>query len=180
MGVVFDILGSFVVRAAIVAVMLNLMLSLHEQLQKKNEQVYMSEVMDAPAQTLASDFKNAGYNSSKVFPTASSSEARFYADTDNNGTSELIRFYVSSGILYRTIDGGSDFELARSVSLFRLVYYDSLGNPKSGLNVSGIKSIYIRLRLQSVSYGVTTRYSGKSDSTLYTTEWREHIFPKNL
>lgn len=180
MGVVFDILGSFVVRAAIVAVMLNLMLSLHEQLQKKNEQVYMSEMLAAPSMTIVSDLRLAGYNSSTIFPMASTSEMQFYADLDNNGVSELVRYYVNSGILYRTIDGGTAFELARSVTLFRLRYYNSTGTALSGINVAGIRSIDVRLRLQSVSYGVTTRYSGSSDSTLYTAEWREHIFPKNL
>lgn len=187
MGVIFDILGSFVVRAAIVAVMLNLMLSLHEQLQKKNEQAYMNEVMAAPALTIVSDLKLAGYNSSssndstKMFPVASANEMQFFADTDENGSSELIRYYVNNGILYRTVNGANALELARSVTAFQLTYYFASGFATApGINVWGIKSIDVRLQMQSASLGVTSRFSGVSDSTLYTVEWREHVFPKNL
>ncbi|MEW5800057.1 MAG: hypothetical protein AB1728_13745, partial [Bacteroidota bacterium] len=149
MGVIFDILGSFVVRAAIVAVMLNLMISLNEALYRKNDRMYLTEVLEAPSQVIANDLRLAGYNASKTFARAYTTDMMFYADTGNDGSVESIRFYLSGTTLYRRINSGTPFELARSVTYFNVTYYNIYGNQVSGSSVSGVKSIYIQLTIRS-------------------------------
>lgn len=180
MGVIFDILGSFVVRAAIVVTILNLMITLNEALYKKTDQAYLNEVISAPAQILTEDLKLAGYGASTTFPIANANEVSFYADTDNNGSAETIRYYVDSQILYRTIDGGTPFEVARQVVSFTFVYFNVTGAQISyGLNRTTVKSIYVQITLQSQNL-FKNMYSGTSDTTKQSAIWQSHIFPVNL
>lgn len=182
MGVIFDILGSFVVRAAIVAILLNLMLMLHGTLYRTTQQVYLNQVIISPSQTISNDLALAGYNSSTNFLKADLSEMIFYADLDNNGTSETVRYYVSNNILYRTINGGTPFELARSVTKFEISYYNILGSQLSYTYVpprTTVKSVFVQITLASTNK-ITTINSGKMDTTTQTVSWSKHIFPQNL
>lgn len=180
MGVIFDLIGSFVVRAAIVMVLLNLMLSLNQALYKNNERVYLSEVIAGPAEVITNDFRLAGYNALTRFPIARVNNVSFYADTGMDGSSETIRYYLSSQTLYRTINGGAPFIVANSVSNFRLRYYNIYGQQLSyGTNINGIKSINIELTIWSPRLH-TTIYSGSSDSTQLSATWENRVFPPNL
>lgn len=180
MGVIFDILGSFVVRAAIVVTILNLMITLNEALYKKTDQAFLNEVIAAPAQLITEDLKLAGYSASNTFPIAYVNEMSFLADIDNNGSAETIHYYVINQILYRTINGGTPFEVARQVIGFTLVYFNVNGGQISyGLNRTTVKSVYVQLSLQSQNLFMN-KYSGNSDTTKQTEMWQSHIFPVNL
>lgn len=179
MGVIFDILGSFVVRAAIVAVMLNLMISLNEALYRKNDRLYLTQVLEAPAKVIANDLRLAGYNASKTFARAYSNDMMFYADTGNDGSVETIRFYLSGSTLYRTINGGTPFELARSVTYYRIIYYNIYSNQVGGSSISGIKSIYVQLTIRSTN-NITSINTGSSSSSNQVATWEDRIFPPNL
>jgi hypothetical protein len=180
MGVIFDILGSFIIRAAIISIVLNLMFTLHTTLYTNTERIYMNEVVKAPAETMTYDLKLAGFNASKSIWEARESEIVFYADLDNNGSQETVRYFVSNGILYRTLNGGSILELARNVTQFRLKYYNVFGQELSySNNRVDVKSIQVRLILQSTKT-VTSAISGTSEATPFSVKWEIQIFPLNL
>lgn len=180
MGVIFDIIGSTIVRAAIVATILNLMISLNEALFKKTDQAYLNEVIIAPSQTMTNDLKLAGYAAPKTFTIARQREMVFFADIDNSGTADVIWYYLSNDILYRSINGGTPFELARDVTNLTFVYFDVNGGQVSyGLNRTNVKSIYVQLTIQSTKR-YPTLFSGSSDSVYQSTTWNSHIFPLNL
>lgn len=180
MGVVFDILGSFIVRAAIISIVLNLMITLHETLYSNTDRIYLNEVIKAPSETMSYDLKLAGYNASKSIWEARENEIVFYADLDNNGTQETVRYYVSGGILYRTLNGGSPLELARNVTTFTFKYFNVFGQLLSyANNRTDVKSIQVTLIIQSTNT-MTTIISGTSESVPRTAKWEIQIFPLNL
>ncbi len=201
MAVILDILGSFVIRAAIVVVILNLMINLHQELSKNTERIYLNtslygsgdttlakyKFLGGVSQVIASDIKLAGFGASKIFATAQSNDVSFYADTGNAGTSQTIRYYISPTspatahkILYRTVDAGTPLEVARDVITFNLLYYKVDGTLASyGINVSGIKSIYITLVMESNMTEQT--YQGALNDTLaLQAKWERLFFPENL
>lgn len=180
MGIIFDIIGSSIVRAAIVATILNLMVSLNEALFKKTDQAFLNEVIIAPSQTITNDLKLAGYSASKIFTIARREEMAFFADVDNNNIADLVRYYVSNGILYRSLNSERPFELARDVTNFTIVYFNVSGGQISyGLNRTNVKSIYVQLTIQSTQR-YPSLFSGSSDSVYQSTTWNSHIFPLNL
>ncbi|MHB1049925.1 MAG: hypothetical protein ACYC09_07595 [Bacteroidota bacterium] len=181
MGVIFDILGSFIIRAAIISIVLNLMFTLHETLYSNTERIYLNEVMKAPAETMSYDLKLAGYNASKAIWEARESEIIFYADLDNNGTQETVRYYVSNGILYRTLNGVSPLELARNVTSFTLKYFNVYGVLLSySNNRTDVKSIQVELIIQSTKTMTSVITENTHAATPHSVKWEIQIFPLNL
>lgn len=184
MGVIFDILGSMVIRVAIVTIILNLMISLHEALYKNTERVYLNETINAPIQSISADIKLAGFRASKAFPKAQRNDLSFNADTDNNGVAEVIRYYIDSTVatnkkLYRTVNGGSLLLIADNITYYRFSYYSVTGATVSGNNISTVKSIFVELTIQSKNT-VTSYTGGTSESAATSTKWSQHFFPPNL
>lgn len=181
MGVIFDILGSFIIRAAIISIVLNLMLTLHETLYSSTERIYLNEVMRAPSETMTYDLKLAGYNASKSIWEARENEIVFYADLDNNGTQETVRYYVSNNILYRTLNGVSPLELARNVTSFTLKYYNVYGVLLSySNNRTDVKSIQVELVIQSTKTIISAVTEGTHAATPLSVKWEIQVFPLNL
>jgi hypothetical protein len=181
MGVIFDILGSFIIRAAIITIVLNLMITLHETLYSNTERIYLNEVMRAPSETMTYDLKLAGYNASKSIWQARQNEIIFYADLDNNGSQETVRYYVSNGILYRTLNGISPLELARNVTSFTLQYFNVNGTLLSyDQNKTDVKSIKVELIIQSTKTVISAVTEGTHAATPLSVKWEIQIFPLNL
>ena len=189
MGVILDIIGSFVVRAAIVVVILNLMINLHESLSKSTDRITLNESINNAGQVIDADIKLAGFRATKDFAIAQNNNISFsYGDTAILNTSiYTIRYYISPTtpaaahkILYRTINGAAQLEIARDILSFSIVYYKVDGTLATyGTNVTGIKSIYITLVMESKMTERT--YQGPAGDTLaLTVKWERHFFPENL
>ncbi len=187
MAVILDILGSYVVRAAIVVVILNLMINLHQSLSKNTDRITLNGNINSVGEVIAADLKLAGYRASKTFAVAQTNEISFYADLDNSGTPRTIRYYLNPTtpatahkILYRTINAGTPFEVGRDVITFSLSYYKVNGSLASyGTNITGIKSVYIAIIMESNMTEKT--YQGPvSDTLALQAKWERHFFPENL
>ncbi|MCK9409659.1 MAG: hypothetical protein M0R68_11065 [Bacteroidetes bacterium] len=183
MGIIIDLIGSLIVRAAIVAIILNLMINLHEALYEDVERVSLSENITGVAQTVSADIKLAGYNASgseayKNFITALSNDISFYADIDTNGTIDIIRYYLSNSTLKRSINGTTT-DVANNVSKYELTYYDSMGVSQIGYNLNGLKSIFVEIIIQSQN-SLTKASPGTSDTVVMSAKWQQHFFPDNL
>lgn len=182
MGVIFDILGSFIVRAAIISIVLNLMLTLHETLYRNTDRIYLNEVLKAPSETMTFELKLAGYNASKTFSSAKSDTIIFFGDIDNNGVSDQITYFrdTTNKILYRKINSGSNFELARNVTAFSVKYYNVDGTQIAyGNGVTDVKSIQVTLTIQS-SQTLKSFIEDDSQFKYLTITWNHQIFPLNL
>ncbi len=187
MAVILDIVGMLAIRASIIMIILNLIINMHEALYKNTERIYLNETITAPAQTISADLKLAGYNSAnKNFPVANLMEMSFRSDYDNNGSVDIIRYYLNttSGsvpykILYRSINGGSVMEVARDVTTFNVRYYRADASTVTGTDVPNIKSVSIRLIIGSrnTESGLN---EGTSESAPREVRWEEHFFPENL
>ncbi|MDD8019528.1 MAG: hypothetical protein PHP42_14235 [Bacteroidota bacterium] len=180
------------VRAAIVGIILTMMINLHDALYRNTERAALEQNINGPAQVISADLKLAGYgkSTSKIFDVADTSKMIFHADTDNDSTAETIEYYTgppftgtNHRVLYRIINNGTPFEIARDVIRFRLRYYDVNGNkfniPPALSSVSGIKSIYVLLIIESANPMKSLNVGSSESQPLHVT-WERHFFPQNL
>ena len=212
MSIMLDLIGSMIVRGAIMLTFLYLTINLQNALYEKTIYAAVKQKTVIPAQILTDDLRMAGYGptTSKSFPVAYQQSIEFYADINNDSVADLVHYYlgpVYAGTtnhysLYREVscyNGGAPFELARDVDSLAFTYYGSTGTVISpALNVSGIKSIHIRLSFESNGQTTDIMTSGRPVKGLYgknkgtdtTTSafqthyvkavWERTIFPQNL
>ncbi len=210
MSVMLDIIGSMVIRGAIVLMTLYLSVGLQSAYTYKSTLYIVKQKTVVPAEILTDDIRLAGYGptTSKVFDTAMSQAIQFSADINNDSIPETVYYYLGSpytGSTHRSlfravssINGGAPAELARDVDSLCFTYYDVYGNTLSGSNIYGIKSIKVSLVMESsgqVADEITTAPTG---SGLYTNQtavdttttnfptkyvrafWERTVFPQNL
>ncbi len=166
MSTMLDIIGSMVIRGAIVLMTLYLSVGLQSAYTYKSVLYNVKQKTLIPAEILTDDLRMAGYGptTSKVFDTAQSGAIQFHADINNDSISETIYYYLGPTYidsthadstrhsLYRRVSsiyGGAPFELSSDVDSLLFTYYDIFGNTLSGTNVSGIKSIKVYLVMKS-------------------------------
>jgi len=210
MSVMLDIIGSMVIRGAIVLMTLYLSVGLQSAYTYKSTLYIVKQKTVVPAEILTDDIRLAGYGptTSKVFDTAQSQAIQFHADINNDSIPETVYYFLGptyTGSIHRSlfravssINGGTPFELARDVDSLCFTYYDVYGNTLSGSNVWGIKSIKVSLVMESsgqVADEITTAPAGPG---LYTNQppvdntttnfptkyvrafWERTVFPQNL
>jgi hypothetical protein len=189
MGVMIDIIGSTIIRGVIVLVILSLNVSLNNALTQKTVQAALKLKMLVPTQVLTDDMMLAGYNqgTTKVFPMARANETQFVADLNNDGTADIVHYYLGAApagsthrVLYRQLNLGTSFELARDVISLTFSYYSSLGSPIiPGDNKLGIKSISIKLKIESNIQAIEGIGTGNT-ANYETAYWERTIFPQNM
>ncbi|MGA7161229.1 MAG: hypothetical protein WBZ48_09505 [Bacteroidota bacterium] len=179
-----DIIGSMVIRGAIVLMTLYLSVGLQNAYTYKSTLYIVKQKTVVPAQVLTDDIRLAGYGptgTTKTFATAMSQSMAFTADINNDGVADNVQYYLGPTYtgsahrsLYRTVscyNGGAAFELMRDVDSLCFTYYDSLGNTKAyNTNVSGIKSIKVSLVMESSAQVADEVTTAPSASGLYSHE----------
>jgi hypothetical protein len=193
MGVILDILGSFVVRAAIVVVILNLMINLHQSLSKNTDRVYLNQSINNAGQIISADLKLAGYDAPKAINTTLNNGLNFYADTGNTGAYQMIRYYINPTspatahkILYRQVNSGTPLEIARDILSFSVVYFTVNGVATTlAVDSTNVKSIYVTLVMESNMtereyYGTSSGEYSTGNTTALKVSWERHFFPENL
>jgi hypothetical protein len=191
MGVMIDIIGSTIIRGAIVLVILNLSVSLNNALSQKTVRAALKQKMVVPAQILTDDIRLAGYNQPafppKSFAIAKADEIQFVADLNSDSTTDVVHYYLGAPptgsthrVLYRQLNGGASFELARDVDSLIFTYYTSTGAAiLPGTNRSGIKSISIKLVIESNIQAIEG--IGNDNTARYEKAyWERTIFPQNM
>ena len=193
MGVMIDIIGSTIIRGVIVLVILNLNVSLNNALSQKTVRAALKQKTVVPAQILTDDIRLAGFNQAapKTFAVADTSEIKFLADLNNDGSTDIVRYYLGAAptgsthrVLYRQLNNGASFELARDVISLKFTYYNSLAGTitphASGWPpTANIKSISIKLVIEANAQ--TTEGIGTGNTASYERAyWEQTIFPQNL
>jgi len=161
MTIFLDLIGSWVVRASMIAVMLGLTVNLNDALytstQAANNNGYVA-VIDS---VVYADVNDAGYNVSDLsttFQVADSTDLKFYADINGDGVPETLEYSMtqqpdSTYNFYRTasnVNSGNP-SLIGNVQSLVFHYYDSKGNQTSDL--TKIKQIRV-----TVSASATTDF----------------------
>lgn len=208
MSTMLDIIGSMVIRGAIVLMTLYLSVGLQSAYTYKSVLYTVKQKTVVPAEVLTDDIRLAGYGptgTKKTFDIAASQEIEFAADIYNNGFADQIHYYLGSAYsgsahrsLYRVINGGAPSELARDVDSLCFTYYDVYGNTLSGTNVSGIKSVKVSLVMESNAQVGDEITTAPAASGLYSHQvatdtavnnfpnnyvrafWERTVFPQNL
>ena len=183
MGAIIDIIGSLVIRAVIVIVMLNLSVSLQTTLYQKTSRAVVKQSVASTAQTVIADMKLIGYNASSPMQNATPDDIQFLAAIDSsNGPVKLVHYYTSVQstspkrmVLYRQINGGAPQEVGRDIDSLVFSYYDSIGNVPP--NLADIRSVKLRFSVASKD-----SFAGflNSDTKVFEGVWERQFFPKNL
>jgi len=105
----------------------------------------------------------------------------FYADLENDGVIDTVRYYLSGTseatrtpnpndrILYRVVNGVNEFEWAVGVTAFQIKFYDANNDTTSNLYKARALEV-------SMSFESTIPY----DEEYASYSWRERITPPNL
>lgn len=192
MGVIIDIVSSFVVRAIIITIILNMMITLHDALHRNTQRAVLAETIASSCSVISNDVKLAGYGNPKytTFDIATSTQMRFRADLNNDGVTDIVtyrrsdmtgsnppRYYIKRDVT--TASGTTTLEIARNVVSFSITYYNNIGIPISGTPLTNVKSVLIKVTMES-NVSTIGAYNTTSDNQLLQSSWREHIFPRNL
>lgn len=197
MAIVFDILGSFIVRAVIVGMILQLMITMSDALYRYTERISLNDDITVVAHVISTDLKNAGYNTLKGLYTitSSSSATNLKFSVDSNATTGniiYISYYLGSAYpapysylksIYRdSINGATSvntLEIARNVSRFRVNCYDQYGNSTTSTTAQIVKSISINIEMDSKD-----KLVGVIDKAVNVraqkVSWEQQFFPENL
>jgi hypothetical protein len=180
MSIVLDLIGSMIVRGAIMLTFLYLVINLQDALYDEAMYAAVKQKTVIPAEILTDDLRLAGYGptTSKTFQIADTQYIKFSADVDNDSTPDVVYYHLGTAYagtnhmsLYRSvssINGGADFELARDIVSLTFTYYNVLGDMIAyGNNVSGIKSIRVSLTIESNAQNTDLMTIGRGSKGLY-------------
>jgi len=186
MTVFLDLIGSWIVRVLMIAIMLGLVMNLNDTLYQSTQRASsmgQAAVLDS---IIYADLNDAGYNVSPVsstFQSADTSSVQFLADINGGGVPETVRYIVtrqsdSTLNVYRyvnNVNNGNNL-LVGNVTRLYFSYYDSKDSllnpyPQHVSDLTKIKRIAVNL---GQKVGVTATGKWIVDSTYYK------IVPPNL
>jgi hypothetical protein len=185
MPIVIDLLGSWIIRASLITVMLTLTVTLNNTLYQSNVQATAKQRIVAVDSIIYSDLNMAGYNvSGTTFQVAGDTLMRFWGDVNGGGVQDDVRYMAlydsTTGLrkLYRYVNnenGGKDLLLGSNFKTVTFLYYDSNGNQTTTL--ANIVAVRVRLTT-TVTNAITKAYSSVTGNYTVTTDFQVH--PANL
>lgn len=159
MTAALDLIGSFMIKAAIVAIILGVSVQLNDMMIEKSQGSITERNLNTTIAVFENDLRNLGLNAAKPYIQISdTSTIQFLSDMDNNGAVEIIKYTLqvmpeyatTNPKLYtfvRTINGGSPLAVSQYVLSARFEYRDSSGTLTS--SPSQARSIKASLISQS-------------------------------
>jgi hypothetical protein len=185
MGAILDIVGSLALRGVMVALVINLMMTLRDAEYEKTSLATTTQNLSTTARIIEKDLKYAGFNldtlAASAFRLADSNRVEFlgalkdtsvygYVDTINIQLADDPSGEIGSKVIARSINGGLPLYIAKGPISMKIQYYDSAGTTTT--NLSKIQSVSVLLT-QKVPFVVTDTAS----ATLKKEIW---VFPANL
>ena len=179
-----DILQSYVIKGAIILIIIQAMVSLQQSLYERSRKAQLEQEMFQMSSVLTSDLRSIGGDttlSRPYFLIADTSTLRFMiGDSVYFNKSYLVDYnYVKVGSYYElqrlvTPPGGAVLSVGRNLTYFHCTFYDSAGTtyatPLSSAQRLKIKSIAILARMQTVTTTQDTVWS----------IWQASIYPENF
>jgi hypothetical protein len=138
MTIFLDLIGSWLVRASMIAVMLGLTVTLNDALYQSTQQVSGKEYIAAIDSIIYADINDAGFNvqhaADSTFQSVDSTGIQFLADLNAGGIPEVVRYTItqqpdSTCKLYRYVSNVNDGAnlMMGTISSIRFRYYDVHG-----------------------------------------------------
>ena len=183
MGVMFDIIGSILVRTAIVLIVLRMNVSLNSMVVESVAHATIQQSLSTLREVMSADFEVAGLNVTPgtAFLEAKPNQMKFYGDIDGDGTPETIYYYVgpqselsntvnpNDRKLYRQINGGTSLNVANGITTCVFTYYDQNGAVTTTKSL--VKMFTVKMTMQD---------GAPVDSVYPSTYWEQSFFPSNL
>ena len=190
MSIFLDIIGSWVIRAALIAVMLKLTINLNNVLYQRTQQANANGLVAVVDSVIYADVNAAGYSRQGVtfdrtttFYAVTWQSLSFYADISSSSGVELVKYYTtySSGTklytLYRQVNSGTPMVLGNSLSQVAFKYYNASGVEDSTLiNIRQVRVI-VAARYVLTNANVNTKGTSSDTSFVYS-DFR--VVPPNL
>ena len=131
MTVFLDLVGSFIVRASLIAIMLGLTVTMNDTLYQSTQAANAKGFVAVVDSIIYADVNMAGYNvTGTAFQNADTSDIQFLADINGGGIPETVRYYATA------VSGDTLFKL------FRYVNNVNSGNPILLGTIRGVKFQY--------------------------------------
>jgi len=192
MGIMFDIIGSILVRTAIVLIVLRMNVSLNTMVSETVAHSTIQQELSILRDVMSADFEYAGLNvaPTTAFREATSVKIKFDGDLNNDGIPETIYYYygLASELsntpnpndkkLYRQIGSETPLNIANGVTKCIFTYYNTSGIQTS--TKSEIKSFSINVVMEDGSLTIKSWKNGTEVVTYPASYWEQSFFPPNL
>ena len=178
-----DIIHSYIIRGAIILVIVQAMISLQQTLYVRTLKSQVEQELFQMSVVLTSDLRRIGADTVSAKPyfiIADTNRIQFkIGDSLSFASSHIVNYVITKPGLYyeldRSVDGGSLLPVGRNLVRFQCQYLDSVGNiiiptPLSDPNKLMVKSIAILARMQTTSQMQDTVWSF----------WQTKVYPQNL
>jgi hypothetical protein len=176
------LLGSIVIGGLMLVNFMNYQADLSEHTYSHNLDLVLQETAIEVVEMVERDLWKIGRGVRQpVFAIYDNNAISFYADLENDGVVDTVRYYVSNTsaatrtvnpndrILYRVVNGVNEFEWAVGVTAFQIKFYDENNDTTSTL-------FKVRALDVSMSFESTIPY----DDQYASYSWRQRITPPNL
>ena len=159
MTVFVDIIGSWLVRASLMIVMLTLTVNMNDAVYSTSQDANAKGLIVVVDSVIYEDVKTAGYLVSKlddVFKTATATDFRFEADIDNNGSVDQIKYlsvYDSTTKCYtlsRAMNSQTPIVFGNKFTDATFRYYTASGTEvRDSWDYSKIRQIVVNLSVKA-------------------------------
>ncbi|MGH2569432.1 MAG: hypothetical protein ACRDGA_13925 [Bacteroidota bacterium] len=177
MNIILDIVGSLAIRGAIVLVVLQLNVSLHQTLYLKTATANVRGNLATMVSIIEADVRQAGYGvTGTTFLTIDSDDVEFLADLNNDGTVDTLRYYLNGTSVYRTVTGSATpVCIGVGLTQFKFEYIDVTGiataSPETVRSVKFLAAMETNYEIKQTSDGESYRPSATVE---------HQFFPQNL
>jgi hypothetical protein len=180
-----DIIQSYIIKGAIIFVIIQAMLSLQQTLYERSMKAQIEQEMFQMSFVLASDLRRVSSDTSSLteyFIIADTNRLQFkIGDSLSFATAQMhtIDYTITKPstyyVLNRAVDAGTSLPVGRNLIRFQCQFIDASGNtltptPLSATNIVKINSILIVAKMQTTTATKDTVWS----------IWQAKIYPQNL
>lgn len=190
MNIWLDIVGATIISGIIILVII----TLNSNIGTSSKAIFSSNISQSIAaeagKNIEHDFYKIGYRvAGEKISIADSNMIEYYADIDNDGSQDTVRYYLGTTAdmdatanpddmpVYRIQNNAATPDLSNIVTKFKLSYYDSLGNQ---LNYILLSSAAIREKIKIIQVYLKHSSVEPVDGSYPSVEWKKTIRPKNL
>jgi hypothetical protein len=179
----FDIIQSYVIKGAIILIIIQAMISLQQTLYERSKKMQLEQELFQMSAILSSDLRRVGSDTVSIRPyfiIADTNQLQFkIGDSLSFAVTHIVNYSITKpGTFYeldRSVDGGTILPVGRNLTRFQCLFIDSVGNalsptPLSDPNKLKIKSIAILAKMQTTTVTKDTVWS----------IWQAKIYPQNL
>lgn len=193
-NVILDIVGSILVGGLVLLMMFRLNAQATSNLYNNSSELNIQLAMTSVVHVMENDFRKIGYckdwneisDPTQAIIYADTSNIKFLTDVDNDGNVDTLSYYLGptselsntanprDRLLYRVVNSETPKSSDVGITVFKLTYFDALGNLLSTpVNPPGL--------IHTIQIDIQVENSEPIDSVYTTAFWRQiKLSSKNL